>query len=74
MLLLSSLYLLFQECFAHMLQVQCKSSTKGAINGLIKGMALDLAPKRDQVNSVCPAMIETNILEDGRGITLAKNK
>ena len=42
------------------------SSTKGAINGLIKGMALDLAPKGIRVNSVCPAMIETKILEDGR--------
>jgi len=42
------------------------SSTKGAINGLIKGMALDLANKQIRVNSVCPAMIETNILEDGR--------
>jgi len=42
------------------------SSTKGAINGLIKGMALDLANKQIRVNSVCPAMIETNIFEDGR--------
>ncbi|MBP8959648.1 MAG: SDR family oxidoreductase [Bacteroidales bacterium] len=42
------------------------SSTKGAINGLIKGMALDLAGKSIRVNSVCPGMIETNILGDGR--------
>ena len=42
------------------------SSTKGAVSGLIKGMALDLAPKGIRVNSVCPAMIDTNILADGR--------
>jgi NAD(P)-dependent dehydrogenase (short-subunit alcohol dehydrogenase family) len=42
------------------------SSTKGAINGLIKGMALDLASKGIRVNSVCPAMIDTNIFNDGR--------
>lgn len=41
-------------------------STKGAINGLIKGMAIDLAGKRIRVNSICPAMIETDILNDGR--------
>jgi len=42
------------------------SSTKGAINGIIKGMALDLAPQGIRVNSVCPAMIDTNLLSDGR--------
>lgn len=42
------------------------SATKGAINGLVKGMAIDLAPKGIRVNSICPAMINTNILEDGR--------
>ncbi len=42
------------------------SSTKGAINGAIKGMALDLASKKIRVNSVCPGMIETNILSDGK--------
>lgn len=41
------------------------SSTKGAINGLIKGMALDLAPKKIRVNSVMPAMVETPIMIDG---------
>ncbi|MBE7177979.1 MAG: SDR family oxidoreductase [Mucilaginibacter polytrichastri] len=41
------------------------SSTKGAINGLIKGMALDLSPKKIRVNGVMPAMIETAILENG---------
>ena len=41
------------------------SSTKGAINGLVKGMALDLAEKQIRVNSVCPGMIETDLLKDG---------
>jgi NAD(P)-dependent dehydrogenase (short-subunit alcohol dehydrogenase family) len=37
------------------------SASKGAINGLIKGMALDLAPKGIRVNAVAPGMIETDI-------------
>ena len=45
------------------------SASKGAINGLIKGMALDLAAKGIRVNSVLPGMIETNIFKDG-SITL----
>jgi len=40
-------------------------STKGAINGLVKGMALDLADKQIRVNSVCPGMIETGLLREG---------
>ena len=39
------------------------SSTKGAINGLIKGMALDLASKSIRVNSVNPGVVETNIFD-----------
>jgi NAD(P)-dependent dehydrogenase (short-subunit alcohol dehydrogenase family) len=42
------------------------SATKGAINGLIKGMALDLSGRLIRVNTICPGMIETSILEDGR--------
>jgi len=42
------------------------SATKGALNGIMKGMALDLAPQSIRVNSVCPAMVDTNILSDGR--------
>jgi NAD(P)-dependent dehydrogenase (short-subunit alcohol dehydrogenase family) len=41
------------------------SSTKGALNGLVKGMALDLADKQIRVNSVCPGMIETGLLREG---------
>ena len=38
------------------------SATKGAIAGMTKGLALDLAPRKIRVNTVCPAMINTNIV------------
>jgi len=41
------------------------SASKGAINGLIKGMALDLSVKQIRVNSVNPGVINTNIFENG---------
>jgi NAD(P)-dependent dehydrogenase (short-subunit alcohol dehydrogenase family) len=41
------------------------SASKGAINGIVKGMALDLASKNIRVNSVNPGMIETHILDAG---------
>ena len=41
------------------------SSTKGALNGLIKAMSLELAPKYIRVNSVMPSMIETPIMNGG---------
>lgn len=41
------------------------ASTKGAINGLVKGMALDLAERHIRVNSVCPGMIETGLMKEG---------
>jgi len=41
------------------------SASKGAINGLIKGMAIDLAPRMVRVNSVNPGMIDTNIYSEG---------
>jgi len=44
------------------------SASKGAINGILKGMALDLAPRQIRVNSVIPGMIDTGIF-DGSGIT-----
>lgn len=41
------------------------SASKGAINGMMKNMALDLASKEIRVNSVNPGMIETPIFEGG---------
>lgn len=40
------------------------SASKGALHGLIKGMALDLAPRGIRVNSVIPGMIDTGIFKD----------
>lgn len=42
------------------------SATKGAVNGMMKGMALDLAGRKIRVNSVCPGMINTDILKEGK--------
>lgn len=41
------------------------SASKGALNGIIKGMALDLAAKRIRVNSIIPGMIDTGIFDGG---------
>jgi len=41
------------------------SASKGAINGLVKGMALDLASKGIRVNCINPGVIETNIFDAG---------
>lgn len=41
------------------------SASKGAINGMVKGMALDLASKGIRVNSVTPGMIQTELLYEG---------
>ena len=40
-------------------------ASKGAIHGMMKNMALDLAPKGIRVNSVNPGMIDTPILDAG---------
>lgn len=42
------------------------SSTKGALNGLIKGMAVELAAKGIRVNSVMPSMVSTPIMDGGQ--------
>ncbi len=42
------------------------SSTKAAVNGIAKGMALDLAPKKIRVNTVMPGMINSALLSIGK--------
>lgn len=39
------------------------SASKGALNGLIKGLALEYAPKKIRFNAVLAAMVETPIME-----------
>lgn len=41
------------------------SASKGAVNGLCKGLALELAPQQVRVNTVVPGMVETNIVSGG---------
>jgi NAD(P)-dependent dehydrogenase (short-subunit alcohol dehydrogenase family) len=41
------------------------SASKGAVNGAIKGMAIDLASKGIRVNSVNPGVVETHIFDAG---------
>lgn len=38
------------------------ASSKGAINSLVKVLALELAPQRIRVNSIMPGMIRTNMI------------
>lgn len=44
------------------------SASKAALNGIMKGMAIDLAGKGIRVNSINPGMVETDILAES-GIT-----
>lgn len=41
------------------------SASKGAISAFIRCVALELAPKNIRVNAVCPAMVDTGILDNG---------
>jgi len=41
------------------------SASKGAISAFIRCVALELAPRNIRVNAVCPAMVDTGILESG---------
>jgi NAD(P)-dependent dehydrogenase (short-subunit alcohol dehydrogenase family) len=41
------------------------TASKGAISAYIRCAALELAPKNIRVNAVCPAMVDTGILESG---------
>jgi NAD(P)-dependent dehydrogenase (short-subunit alcohol dehydrogenase family) len=41
------------------------SASKGAINGLVKGLALDLAPKFIRVNCVNPGVVQTRLFTKG---------
>lgn len=38
------------------------ASSKGAINSLVKVLALELAPKKIRVNSILPGMVRTNMI------------
>ncbi len=42
------------------------SASKGAINGLVKNLAIEFGTKNIRVNSVCPGMINTEILSSGQ--------
>lgn len=41
------------------------TASKGAISAYIRCAALELAPKYIRINAVCPAMVDTGILESG---------
>lgn len=41
------------------------TASKGAISAFIRCVALELAPKSIRVNAVCPAMVDTGILDSG---------
>lgn len=50
------------------------AASKGGIDGLTRGMAKELAPRKVRVNAVAPGMIETDMSEVVRGIAGDKIK
>lgn len=48
-------------------------ASKGAVNSLARGMALELAPKRIRVNTIQPALIQTNLSEKALSTEDLKN-
>ena len=49
------------------------SASKGAINGFVKGAAIELSSKQIRVNSVSPGLVETNILNLAGGLYNKEN-
>jgi NAD(P)-dependent dehydrogenase (short-subunit alcohol dehydrogenase family) len=47
--------------FSSLVGLGVYSASKGAINGIVKNLAIELAPQFIRVNSVNPGMIQTNI-------------
>jgi NAD(P)-dependent dehydrogenase (short-subunit alcohol dehydrogenase family) len=51
--------------FSSLVGLGAYSASKGAINGIVKNLAIELAPQAMRVNSVNPGMIHTNIIQSG---------
>ena len=50
------------QAFASQTSVAAYTASKGGINALVRAMALDHAPDRITVNTVCPASVDTPML------------
>ncbi|HEY4346553.1 MAG TPA: SDR family oxidoreductase [Gaiellaceae bacterium] len=48
------------------------SATKWALNGLVRSLAISLAPSRIRINAVCPGPVSTPELTGGRDLTRAE--